>query len=90
MALHYQEYGDKSAIFTCGGVSSWIWEYFTHYHCIVPDLPEHGLSNYEINFSIKGSAEEGIKLIEEKASGKKVILIGFSHSHVNEEYRIFA
>ncbi|MGY3312417.1 pimeloyl-ACP methyl ester carboxylesterase [Peribacillus simplex] len=54
-----------------GGVSSWMWdnqiEYFTHYHCIVPDLPEHGLSNYEINFSIKGSAEEGIKLIEEKS-----------------------
>lgn len=90
MALHYQEYGDKSAIFTCGGVSSWIWEYFTHYHCIVPDLPEHRLSNYEMNFSIKGSAEEVIKLIEEKASGKKVILIGFSHSHVNEECRIFA
>ncbi|MGG4266242.1 alpha/beta fold hydrolase [Peribacillus simplex] len=86
MVLHYQEYGDKSASLMLflhgGGVSSWMWdnqiEYFTHYHCIVPDLPEHGLSNYEINFSIKGSAEELIKLIEEKASGKKVILIGFS------------
>ncbi|PEA54270.1 alpha/beta hydrolase [Bacillus pseudomycoides] len=86
MALHYQEYGDKSASLMLflhgGGVSSWMWDkqiqYFTHYHCIVPDLPEHGLNNYEIIFSIKGSAEELIKLIEEKARGKKIILIGFS------------
>lgn len=86
MSLHYQEYGNKSAsllIFLHGGVvSNWMWDkqiqYFTQYHCIVPNLPEHGLDNNEIHFSIKGSAEEIIKLIEEKASGKKVILIGFS------------
>ena len=53
-------------------------QYFTQYHCIVPNLPEHGLDNNEIHFSIKRSAEEIIKLIEEKASGKKVNLIGFS------------
>ena len=86
MALHYQEYGDKSASLMLflhgGGVSDWMWDkqiqYFTHYHCMVPILPEHGLNNDGINFSIKGSAEELIKLIEEKARGKKVILIGFS------------
>jgi len=88
LALHYQEYGDKNASLMLflhgGGVSDWMWDkqiqYFTHYHCIVPILPEHGLNNYEINFSIKGSAEELIKLIEEKGRGKKVILIGFSLS----------
>ncbi|RHW35858.1 alpha/beta hydrolase [Lysinibacillus yapensis] len=86
MTLRYQEYGDRSAPLMLflhgGGVSGWMWDkqiqYFNHYHCIVPDLPEHGLNNNEINFSIKGSAEELIKLIEEKAGGKKVILIGFS------------
>ncbi|MEH7178083.1 alpha/beta fold hydrolase [Neobacillus vireti] len=86
MALQYQEYGDKSAPLMLflhgGGVSDWMWdkqiEYFIHYHCIVPILPEHGLNNDKIHFSIKGSADEVIKLIKEKANGKKVILIGFS------------
>lgn len=87
LVLHYQEYGDKSASLMLflhgGGVSGWMWDKqiqnFTHYHCIVPDLPEHGLNNYDdIRFSIKSSAEELLKLIEEKARGKKVIVIGFS------------
>ena len=86
MALHYQEYGNRSAALMLflhgGGVSDWMWDkqiqYFIHYHVIVPILPEHGLNNNGLNFSIKGSAEELIKLIEEKARGKKVILIGFS------------
>ncbi|PYF06093.1 alpha/beta fold hydrolase [Ureibacillus chungkukjangi] len=86
MSLRYQEYGDKSASLMFflhgGGVSDWMWdkqiEYFTHYHCIVPTLPEHGLNNFENKFSIKDSAEELIKLIEEKSGGKKVVVIGFS------------
>jgi pimeloyl-ACP methyl ester carboxylesterase len=45
---------------------------------VVPDLPEQGLSNICTNFSIKLSAEKLIDLIEEKAEGKKVIVIGFS------------
>ncbi|WP_449537657.1 alpha/beta fold hydrolase [Ferdinandcohnia sp. Marseille-Q9671] len=86
MGLHYQEYGDKSAPLMLflhgGGVSGWMWDkqisYFTDYHCIVLDLPEHGKSKDSPPFSIKGSAEEVIKIIEDKAEGKKVILIGFS------------
>ena len=86
LALHYQEYGDKSAPLMMflhgGGVSDWMWnqqiQYFTKYHCIVPILPEHGLNHDGTPFSIKGSAEELIPLIEEKAEGKEVILIGFS------------
>ncbi|MDN7241326.1 alpha/beta hydrolase [Planococcus sp. N028] len=86
MALHFKEYGDKSAPLMLfihgGGVSSWMWEeqihYFTRFHCIVPDLPEHGLSIQQNEFSIHESAELLIKLIEEKAKGKQVILIGFS------------
>lgn len=86
LTLRYKEYGDKSASLMVflhgGGVSDWMWDqqvqYFKHYHCIVPILPEHGLNNVDIPFSIKGSAEALIQLIEEKARGKKVILIGFS------------
>lgn len=86
MALYYREYGNKSAplmIFLHGGgVSDWMWDqqiqYFTHYHCLVPILPEHGLNHEGTLFSIKSSAEEILTLIEEKARGKEVILIGFS------------
>ena len=86
MSLHYQEYGDKRAPLMLfihgGGVSDWMWDkqiqYFTHYHCVVPLLPEHGLNNDKVKFTIKGSAQALIKLVEDKARGKKVILIGFS------------
>ena len=65
-----------------GGVSGWMWDkqvqYFKHFHCIVPDLPQHGQVKDGIPFSIRGSAEEIIKLIEEKGNGKKVSAIGFS------------
>ncbi|HLR73880.1 MAG TPA: alpha/beta hydrolase [Virgibacillus sp.] len=86
MSLYYREYGDKSAPLIMflhgGGVSSWMWDqqiqFFSHYHCIVPDLPEHGLNDHKVKFSIYDSAEALIKLIEEKANSKKVIIIGFS------------
>lgn len=66
-----------------GGVSSWMWdkqvEFFKNYHILVPDLPGHGNSREEHYISIKKCAEEIINLIETKANGKKVIIIGFSH-----------
>ncbi|MGE7093192.1 alpha/beta fold hydrolase [Lysinibacillus sp. NPDC048646] len=87
MALYYQEHGDKNASMMIlflhgGGVSGWMWDkqiqYFTDYHCVVADLPEQGLSKHEPNFSILDSAEKLIDLIEEKAPGKQVVVIGFS------------
>lgn len=87
LAIRYHESGDLSApslmlFLHGGGVSGWMWgkqiEYFTHVHCIVPDLPEHGASHNGMHFSIKNSAMEFIQLLEEKAKGKKVILVGFS------------
>jgi pimeloyl-ACP methyl ester carboxylesterase len=86
MSLYYQEYGDRNAALMLflhgGGVSGWMWDkqiqYFTHFHCVVPDLPEQGQSKNEGDFSIKHSADKLIELIEEKAAGKKVIVIGFS------------
>ena len=78
MVLQYQEYGDKSAPLMMflhgGGVSDWMWDqqihYFTKYHCIVPILSEHGVNHDGTPFSIEGSAEELIPLIEEKAGGE--------------------
>lgn len=84
--MHYEEYGDKNGPLLLfvhgGGVSGWMWDkqiqYFTQYHCIVPDLPEQGRSTIGTNFSIQTSAEQLIDLIHEKAKGKKVSVIGFS------------
>jgi len=43
-----------------GGGGGWVWrpqvEKLTGYHCVIPDLPEQGLSLNEKPFSIKKSA----------------------------------
>ena len=98
MVLHYQEYGDKSAPLMLflhgGGVSGWMWDkqiqYFTHYHCIVPILPEHGLNNDGIPFSIKGSAEELITInrrkSKRKGSNSHWLFFRFSSNHSTVKY----
>lgn len=85
MKLYFRESRDTTAPLIVflhgGGVSGWMWDkqtdYFQNYHCLVPDLPGHG-RNSGIAFSIIGSAELMINLIDTKAAGKPVILIGFS------------
>ena len=86
MGIHYQELGDRNASLMVflhgGGVSGWMWDkqiqYFTHYHCILIDLPEQGKSNQVGNFSIQSSAEQIAKLIEKIANGKEIVVVGFS------------
>lgn len=86
LTIHFKEYGNKQAPLLVflhgGGVSGWMWdkqiEYFTHYHCLVPDLPGQGQNNKGDRFSIQSSAALLVDLIEDKARGKKVIVIGFS------------
>ncbi|MFM9329387.1 alpha/beta fold hydrolase [Paenibacillus mesotrionivorans] len=86
MALHFLECGNKDAFLLMqfihgGGVSGWMWDqqirYFGHYHCIVPDLHGRGRSK-DGEFSIRGSAEALLRLLDEKATGKKVVVTGFS------------
>lgn len=87
MTIYFREYGDKSATLMLflhgGGVSGWMWDKQIHYfkkdyHCVVVDLPGHGQSHNETEFSIKGTAETIIQLLKEKANGKKIVVIGFS------------
>lgn len=86
MALHYEEYGnnhDPLILFIHGGgVSGWMWnkqiQHFTNYHCVVPDLIDKEQGVNGSNFSIEDSAKGLLTLIEEKANGKQVIVIGFS------------
>lgn len=84
--MYFEEHGDLKAetvvFIHGGGVSGWMWqkqlEYFKDYHCIVPDLPEHGKSMEEGPLSIKDSAVRIARLIEERANGGKAIVIGHS------------
>lgn len=86
--LYYKEYGAenfKMIVFIHGGaVSGWMWDkqidYFSKkFHCLVPDLPEHGKSRKEDDFfSINAAADKIIQLIEEKGEGKTVAAAGFS------------
>lgn len=86
MAIYFQEYGDKSGPLMLflhgGGVSGWMWDkqvkYFTDFHCVVPDLLKQDKKMGFEEFSIGNSAEQLLMLIEKKAKGKKVIIIGFS------------
>lgn len=84
--IQYTECGDTSGPLIVfihgGGVSGWMWkkqlEYFTNYHCLVPDLPGHGNSVNSTTFNIHTSATKIIELLEEKGTGKNITVIGFS------------
>ncbi|KPN89618.1 alpha/beta fold hydrolase [Lysinibacillus sp. ZYM-1] len=78
--MQYEEYGPINGPLMMflhgGGVGGWMWEqqiqHFSNYHCVVPELMSCS------PFSIEQCARNLIQLIEEKANGKQVILIGFS------------
>lgn len=84
--MYYEEKGNMEAptiIFIHGGgVSGWMWkkqiEYFKDYHCIIPDLPEHGRSIDEGPLSIGDCADKIAELIETRANGKRAHVVGHS------------
>jgi pimeloyl-ACP methyl ester carboxylesterase len=86
MSLYSKESGEGNRgtiIFLHGGgVAGWMWdeqlEAFNDYHCIVPDLPEHGQSVEVKPFTIKGTAEMVIDIIQNRAHGGKAHLVGIS------------
>lgn len=84
--MYYEEKGNRNAptivFIHGGGVSGWMWkkqiEYFKDYHCIIPDLPEHGKSADDGLLSIRDCARGIAELIETRANGGKAHVIGHS------------
>lgn len=65
-----------------GGVGGWMWdkqiESFHDFHCLVPDLPEHGKSLNEGPISISDCVDLVAHLIEDKANNRKAHVVGHS------------
>ena len=86
MELFFKETGRQnreSIVFIHGGgLSGWMWdkqlEGFEDYHCLVPDLPEHGKSRHVTPFTMETAAEQIIELIKERAPNKKAHIVGIS------------
>ena len=87
MKLYYSETGPASAetiVFLYGGgAAGWVWQPQVEalsgdYHCLVPDLPEHGRSANVTPFTIQGSASMVADLIRENAHQGRAHIIGLS------------
>lgn len=86
MDLFFKETGKEnkeSVVFIHGGgLSGWMWDKqlggFTDYHCLVPDLPEHGKNRDVVPFTMETAAEQIIELIKDRAHNKKAHIIGIS------------
>jgi pimeloyl-ACP methyl ester carboxylesterase len=66
-----------------GGVSGWMWDpqveaLSDQYHCLVPDLPEHGHSANVRPFTIADTAQRIATLIRERGHGGRAHVIGLS------------
>ncbi|MBQ3473740.1 MAG: alpha/beta hydrolase [Methanobrevibacter sp.] len=82
--LAYEEIGEKNSeiilFLHTKLLDKWIWkkqkenynEYFNEYHCIFLDLPNHGDSKSDEDFSIKSSADEIMKFIKNLIDNKKI------------------
>ncbi len=86
MTLYVREAGPANApsilFLHGGGAGGWMWR--THvtllgdYHCLVPDLPEHGESVAEMPFSIMDAAGRMAELVRTRAHGGRAHLAGLS------------
>lgn len=86
MDLYCKETGKENPetiVFLHGGaLAGWMWEKqlgaFNDYHCLVPDLPEHGKSSEVKPFTIEKAASQVLDLIRSRAHGGKAHLVGIS------------
>ncbi len=86
MEIYLKETGskkDETIIFLHGGaMAGWMWDgqvkAFNDYHCIVPDLPEHGKSINLKPFTIIDSAEMISEIIQDHTKSGKAHLVGIS------------
>lgn len=65
-----------------GGLSGRMWrpqmDALTDFHCLAPDLPEHGRSQAAGPFSLRGAAEAVIALIRERTPSGRAHVAGLS------------
>lgn len=86
MDIYFKETGKnnpETIVFVHGGgISGWMWDEqvknFDKYHCIVPDLPEHGKSRDVKPFTMIETAEILIKIIRGHAKNGRAHLVGIS------------
>ncbi len=85
--LSVRECGPSRAPTICflhgGGISGWMWspqveDLQAEYHCLVPDMPEHGLSAAVKPFSIKDTARRIEVVIRARAHAGRAHVIGVS------------
>jgi len=86
MAVYVAESGPAEAptivFLHGGGASGWMWgpqvERLGDYHCLVPDLPEHGRSVAEKPFTMAGAVAQIADLIRTRAHGGRAHVVGLS------------
>ncbi len=85
--LRVRECGSDDAPTICflhgGGISGWMWRPQVEalqvtYHCLIPDLPEHGLSASVQPFTIADATHRIAELIRECGHGGRAHVIGLS------------
>jgi pimeloyl-ACP methyl ester carboxylesterase len=85
-SLYFQNIGSENAstilFLHGGGAAGWTWDpvvaKMQDFHCLVPDLPEHGRSMDVKPFSINGSADLVADLIRSQAPGGRAHVVGLS------------
>lgn len=86
MALYVNESGPATAptivFLHGGGISGWMWqpqvEQLSDYHCLIPDLPEHGQSVDEKPYAMKDTVVRVMELIRARAHGGHAHVVGLS------------
>jgi pimeloyl-ACP methyl ester carboxylesterase len=84
MYLHESGSNNASTVLFLHGAggSGWMWQQqmdaLSDYHCLAPDLPEHGLSSSEFPFNMNEVVRNIATLIRSKAHGSHADVIGLS------------
>ena len=87
MVIHCDEYGrerTETILFIHGaGVAGWVWNkqlavFSATHHCLVVDLPDHGLSLAEPFTTVEAGADSLLDLVARLGHGGKAVLVGHS------------
>lgn len=86
MDIYVKDSGSRDApailLIHGGGISGWMWDrcasYLGDYHCLIPDLPEHGNSRDIKPVTIEDSARRIARLIRDKVPRGRAQVVGHS------------